>query len=66
MYRYVIYVYIMKNNNLEIIDYDARHFEVNNFSLDIYPTDFSECVHIPLTDVKRLAVNPYNYTLRCD
>lgn len=61
MFRYNIYVYTAVNDKIIRRDYDARHFEVNNISLTIYPTDFSASVYIHLTDKMRIVINPYNY-----
>lgn len=63
MFRYKIYVFNVKNNKITSNEYDARHFEVNNFTLDIYPVDFSECLHIPLTTTMRFEINPYSHVL---
>lgn len=67
MFRYMIYVFTLEDNKVKSHEYCARHFEVNNFTLDIYPVDFTECLHIPLTASMRFEVNPYPHVLvpRC-
>lgn len=61
MYRYIIYVFTVENNEIICKDYLCRHFAVNNRSLIIYPYDFSEHTYIHLDSNMRFEIIPYRH-----
>lgn len=63
MVRYYIYLFTLVENKVVCCEYNVRHFEVNNITLDLYPIDYGEVIHIHLDPTMRFEVTPYRYLL---
>jgi len=61
MVRYYIYLFTEVGNKITCMEYNVRHFEVDNIMLHLFPIDYGEVIHIHLDPSMRFEVVPYRY-----